>query len=115
MVRIIVSLLIITLSSTLSAVALEKTGAPQIQLDGGKRGVVTFPHQRHQSTLKDCLICHTLFPQKLGGIKRLKEEGKLVKKQVMTKHCINCHKATKKNGNKSGPTKCSKCHAKQKK
>ncbi|MGD8834415.1 MAG: cytochrome c3 family protein [Desulfobacteraceae bacterium] len=115
MVRIVVSLLVITLSGTLSAAVLEKTGAPQITLDGGKRGVVAFPHQRHQNTLKDCQICHTLFPQELGGIERLKQEGKLVKKQVMTKHCINCHKATKRSGNKSGPIKCSECHAKQEK
>ena len=115
MARTIVALLVILLSGTLSAVALEKTGAPLIKLDGGTRGLVSFPHDRHQSTLKDCQICHTLFPQEMGSIKRLKDEGKLIKKQVMTKHCIKCHKANKKRGDKSGPTTCAKCHAKAKK
>ncbi len=115
MIRIIISFLIITLSCALSAMALEKTGPPLIKLDGGSRGIVKFPHDQHQDTLKDCKVCHTLFPKELGGIKRLKEEGKLAKKQVMNKHCINCHKATKKRGEDTGPTTCSRCHAKAKK
>lgn len=110
--RIIITMVAIALCGALSAMALEKQGAAQIQLDGGNRGGVPFPHHQHQSTLKDCQACHALFPQEQGGIERLKKEGKLVKKQVMNKHCIKCHKATKKNGAKSGPTTCSKCHIK---
>jgi hypothetical protein len=115
MIKIVVSLSVIALSGTLSALALEKTGAPVIKLDGGARGSVSFPHERHQRTLQDCRICHTLFPQELGSIKRLKDNGKLEKKHVMKKHCINCHKTTKKRGEKTGPTTCAKCHAKAEK
>lgn len=95
------------------AVAMENKGAEQITMEGGSRGIVPFPHHRHQNVLGDCQVCHTLFPQEKGGIERLKKEGKLVKKQVMNKHCIKCHKAQKRMGNPSGPSTCSKCHVKK--
>lgn len=114
MVRIFVVVLIVMLSGVFSVMALENKGASEIMLNkDGSRGVVAFPHYLHQNTLKDCQICHTLFPREQGGIERLKKAGELVKKQVMNKHCIKCHKATRKAGNKSGPTKCSKCHVKE--
>lgn len=113
MVRIFVVVLIVMLSGVFGVMALENKGASEIMLKGGSRGVVRFPHHLHQNTLKDCQICHALFPQEQGGIERLKKTGELVKKQVMNKHCINCHKATQKAGNRSGPTKCSKCHLKE--
>ena len=112
--KIILVALTMTLCGVFSAVALENQGAAQIPLEGGSRGVVPFPHHQHQNVLKDCQACHTLFPQEQGGIERLKKEGKLVKKQVMNKHCIKCHRATKKSGAKSGPTTCAKCHVKDK-
>lgn len=112
--KIIFVALTMMLCAVFSAVALENQGAAQISLDGGSRGVVLFPHHRHQTVLNDCQACHTLFPQEQGGIIRLKKEGKLVKKQVMNKHCIKCHKAIKRTGAKSGPTTCSKCHMKKK-
>lgn len=112
--KIVCVALVMTLCGVLSAIAVENQGAAKINIDGGSRGMVKFPHHLHQNTLKDCQICHTLFPQEQGGIKRLKAEGKLVKKQVMNKHCIKCHKARKKAGDKSGPTTCSKCHIKKK-
>ena len=96
-----------------SAVAMENRGAEKIAIDGGSRGIVPFPHHRHQNVLGDCQVCHILFPQEKGGIKRLKKEGKLIKKQVMNKHCIKCHKDQKKMGNPSGPSTCSKCHQKK--
>jgi len=114
MVRIIVAVLVLGLLGAAGVMAIENKGAAQITLDGGSRGVVLFPHHRHQNALNDCKICHTLFPQEQGGIARLKQDGKLVKKQVMNKHCIKCHKAKKKDGIKTGPTTCSKCHIKAK-
>jgi hypothetical protein len=110
-----VSLMVALISSGVwTALAVENGGAAQLLLDGGNRGTVAFPHHRHQNVLQDCMICHALFPQEAGIIARLKQEGKLVKKQVMTKHCIRCHKERKRQGNTSGPTKCSNCHLKKK-
>jgi hypothetical protein len=94
--------------------AVQNGGAEQIALKGGRRGAVPFPHHRHQNALGDCAICHSLFPQELGGIERLKAEGKLVKQQVMKKHCIECHRALKRQGDRSGPTTCAKCHIRKK-
>ena len=115
MVRLIVAALVLALTGVLGAVVVENRGAEQISVDGGSRGVVPFPHHRHQNVLADCNVCHTLFPQEQGGIARLKEEGVLVKKQVMNKHCIKCHRDKKKAGDATGPTTCAKCHVKDKK
>lgn len=104
--------IVIVLVVAASAAAMANKGAEQIALEGGTRGVVPFPHHRHQSVLADCQVCHTLFPQERGGIERLKKEGKLVKKQVMNKHCISCHKTQKRMGKPSGPSTCSTCHQK---
>jgi hypothetical protein len=104
--------LVLALTGVLSAMAMANNGAEQIALDGGDRGVVPFPHHRHQSKLGDCDICHTLFPQEQGAIERLKKEGRLVAKQIMNKHCIKCHKAEMQAGHPAGPVTCSKCHAK---
>ena len=87
-------------------------GAKEIQLAGGSRGDVPFPHLGHQKKLGDCNVCHGLFPQAKGGIQKLIGEGKLKSKQVMNKHCIKCHKAEKRAGNPTGPTTCAKCHIK---
>ena len=97
-----------------TAFAVENGGAAQLLIDAGTKGSVSFPHHRHQNILQDCMICHALFPQEAGIIARLKQEGKLVKKQVMNKLCIHCHKERKRQGSTSGPTKCSKCHLKKK-
>ena len=87
-------------------------GADKIQLFGGKKGNIPFPHHKHQESLKDCNICHADFPQKAGSIEKLKAEGKLEKKQIMNKHCTACHKKMKREEKKTGPTTCSKCHQK---
>jgi hypothetical protein len=94
------------------AMAAEKKGAEQIDIDGGTRGKVPFPHHAHQNRLKDCSICHSVFPQESDALRKLKTSGALAPKQVMNKQCINCHRAEKKAGNESGPTTCSKCHLK---
>ena len=90
----------------------QNIGAEKITLDGGKRGKVAFPHRGHQDRLEDCNLCHQNFPQISGSIDDLKAKGSLKKKWVMTKMCIKCHKTKKKEGLKSGPTTCSKCHVK---
>ena len=94
------------------AVANQNPGAADISLEGGTRGNVPFPHQKHQDTLKDCSVCHDVFPQSPGAIEALKAEEKLKKKQVMNKLCTKCHKAEKKAGKPSGPTTCKTCHIK---
>jgi hypothetical protein len=92
----------------------QNKGAESIEIDGGTRGKVPFPHRQHQERIVDCKICHSVFPQKPGSIKELKAQGKLKKKYVMNKLCTKCHKEIKKAGRKTGPTKCSKCHIKTK-
>ena len=99
----------------LSGAAVENKGAAEIKLPGGTRGLVPFPHHQHQNKLVDCEICHSIFPQKAGIIKELKEQGKLEKKYVMNKLCTKCHKQKEKEGIKTGPTTCAKCHIKEEK
>jgi hypothetical protein len=94
------------------AVAAENKGAGQINIDGGSRGDVPFPHHAHQDRLNDCNICHSVFPQETEALRKLKDSGDLAPKHVMNKQCIKCHKAEKKAGNKNAPTTCSKCHVK---
>ena len=105
---------LIAVSSLNGLQAIENQGAENIELEGGKRGNVPFPHWRHQEKLGDCQICHSTFPQELGAIEDLKKQGKLKKKYVMNKHCTKCHKQKRKAGQQSGPTTCSKCHIKKK-
>jgi hypothetical protein len=100
-------------SVALSGAPVENKGAAEIKLPGGNRGPVSFPHHQHQDQLGDCDICHSVFPQKAGIIEALKAEGKLKKKHVMNKLCTKCHRQKKKEGIKSGPTTCVKCHMKE--
>jgi hypothetical protein len=92
----------------------QNMGAKEMQLAGGNRGEVPFPHFNHQNKLGDCNICHSQFPQAKGGIDKLKAEGQLKAKQVMNKLCIKCHKAEKRAGKPAGPTTCAKCHLRAK-
>jgi hypothetical protein len=87
-------------------------GAKEINLDGGVKGKIDFPHQVHQDALGDCSICHSMFPMKQGTIKDLIAQGILRKKKVMNKTCLKCHRAMKKTGKATGPVSCSKCHIK---
>ena len=106
--------IVIAASSVAFSVVDKNKGAANIEIDGGKKGKVPFPHRQHQERLVDCKICHSVFPKKPGSIKELKAQGKLKKKYVMNKLCTKCHKEIKKAGRKTGPTKCSKCHIKAK-
>ena len=103
---------IVLLLSTAVTAAVMETGPTDLLIDGGERGKVPFPHQRHQTILADCNTCHDLFPQRSGSIKELIEKNELGKKQVMNDHCIKCHRERKKAGEATGPTTCSKCHVK---
>jgi cytochrome c553 len=60
------------------------------------KGNVTFPHQKHQETLKDCTKCHS---SEAGGT----IEG--FGKDIAHKTCKGCHSESGK-----GPTSCSACH-----
>lgn len=87
-----------------------KQGADNITIFGGSRGKVPFPHAQHQARLKDCNICHSVFPQEVDAMRKMKEKGTLKSKQVMNLQCIKCHKADKKAGKPHGPVTCSTCH-----
>ena len=97
-----------------SSMATQNKGAENLELNGGNRGNVPFPHRQHQDQIGDCKICHSVFPQKTGSIEELKAKGTLKKKYVMNKLCTKCHKEKKRDGQKSGPTTCTKCHIKAK-
>ena len=101
-------------SPATSGVATQNRGAAEINLPGGTRGLVPFPHHRHQDKLGDCEICHSVFPQKAGIIGELKAQGKLKKMHVMNTLCIKCHRQKKIEGVKAGPTTCTKCHIREK-
>lgn len=90
--------------------AANSKGAKDIIIPAGKQGDVNFSHQKHQEFIRDCMLCHDLFPQQMGSIKDLIEKGTLKKKQVMTQQCLECHKAKKEAGEKAGPVSCSQCH-----
>ena len=95
--------------------AAQPTGAPNvtpnITIDGGNRGNVRFPHQKHIDALGDCNVCHELYPTTAGIIEKLKKQGELKKKAVMNSQCTKCHRKRKKAGEPAGPTTCSTCHA----
>ncbi len=81
----------------------------QIRLEAGDKKPVMVFHRLHQEALEDCNLCHNLFPQVGGSIKKLKAEGKLEKQQVM-KQCRRCHKNRATHGEKTGPIRCDGCH-----
>ena len=89
----------------ITGTAIENKGSSDIVLQGGKAGSISFPHHKHQNNLKDCNLCHNLFPQNSGSIDKLKTEGKLKIKEVMTQ-CQDCHRQ------KGGPKNCNGCHKK---
>lgn len=105
---------LIAASMTAVSGADQNKGSAEMNLAGGTRGKVPFPHHQHQAVLEDCNVCHSVFDQKAGIIEELKAQGKLKKKYVMNKLCTKCHKAKKKAGLKSGPTSCKHCHIKGK-
>ena len=111
-ILVLVLLIISTAAAYAQTIQTENRGAENIELYGGKSGPVPFPHLAHQEALKDCKICHELFPQEIGSIEKLKADGQLKKKQIMNKHCTKCHRQLKKEGQKTGPITCKACHIK---
>jgi hypothetical protein len=105
--------LVTTVALAPQVLGAQNMGAKELNLAGGSRGEVHFPHANHQKRL-DCKICHTLFPQTRGSIEKLKAEGRLKGKQVMNKLCLKCHRAEKRAGKRAGPTTCTKCHVRAK-
>ncbi len=105
-------LILIALLFAVSVFAGNENGAPEMKLDAGSKPGVYFPHQMHQTILKDCNACHDLFEKKPGVIQDSITQGKLKKKQVMNKKCVSCHKVKKRAGEDHGPTSCSACHKK---
>jgi len=89
----------------------QNKGAKDITIQGGVTGNVPFKHHLHQNSLKDCNVCHNLFPQTPGIILKLKSEGKLESKKVMNQ-CQKCHREKINAGVKSGPVTCKSCHIK---
>ena len=87
-------------------------GDAQINIHGGKKGDVPFPHHLHQDALGDCMVCHDLFAKEKAAIKKSVAMGALKKKQVMNKTCIKCHRKQKKAGKPFGPVSCNACHKK---
>ena len=79
-------------------------------LESGRLPATTFPHHLHQSVVKDCNVCHAMFPREQGAIQAMQEKGALEKKAVMN-HCMDCHKERKMAGEPSGPLSCTDCHA----
>ncbi len=84
-------------------------GAAKLNLPSGNKKSVDFPHKTHQDVLKDCTICHTIFPMEKGVILKNITNGSMKKKTVM-KQCQACHRKLAKQRKKAGPTSCSKCH-----
>jgi hypothetical protein len=87
-------------------------GPDNIDIFGGQSGKVPFSHVQHQDRIKDCNVCHSVFPQENKAIKKMKEQGSLKPKKVMNLQCIKCHKQEKKAGNPHGPVTCNTCHVK---
>ena len=87
-------------------------GSDKIDIFGGRSGNVPFPHAQHQDRIKDCNVCHSVFPQEAEAIKKMKEKGTLKPKKVMNLQCIKCHKEEKKAGKPYGPVTCKTCHVK---
>lgn len=111
-IGVILLLFILSTIAVAAAHGAKGNGPAELKINGGNKGDIDFPHRTHQETLKDCKICHTLFPKKNGAIDDLKAQNKLKKKKVMNALCISCHKKEKKAGRDHGPTKCSACHIK---
>lgn len=79
---------------------------------------VQFGHKKHADTLKDCKKCHHTYkegetPQKCGSCHT--KDSKVTAKTAYHNTCRNCHRDMKKAGHATGPTLCTKCHAKKKK
>ena len=75
-----------------------------------------FAHKAHADAIKDCNKCHHTWKE---GEKVKKctdchtKESEVTAKTAFHNTCKNCHRDLKKAGKATGPTICSKCHAKK--
>jgi hypothetical protein len=97
--------------STVFAEGKKNTG--KMMLHAGGSGEVPFDHSQHKTALKDCDLCHQLFPQEVGSIQETIKAGKLKPKQAMNTLCIACHREKANAGVKTGPVTCTRCHIKK--
>ena len=85
-------------------------------------GKVTFPHKKHNETLKiECLKCHHTWKQgeTTGNLcrecHRAATEGSTPSlKDASHKNCRGCHDEAKKVSKPTSPTGCAQCHVKAK-
>ena len=98
-------------------------------IDGAKKAKPAFfPHAKHQAVLQ-CASCH--HGKDADGKQVAYQEGQKIEtceschnskagmpskldtfKEAAHARCKACHKSMKKEGKKTGPTKCSACHKK---
>ena len=107
----LLAVVLVAIAVTLAPAAASR-GPESIEIYGGQSGKVPFPHAQHQNRIKDCNVCHSVFPQEAEAIRRMKEKGALKAKKVMNLQCIKCHKAEKQAGRPYGPVTCNSCHVK---
>ncbi len=77
-----------------------------------------FEHKKHVDTQKDCKKCHHNYKEGAKAQKCIgchKKDSKITAKKAFHNTCRNCHRKYKKEGKPTGPTLCTKCHAKKKK
>lgn len=77
---------------------------------------VQFAHKKHADTVKDCVKCHHTTkagekPQKC--VECHTKDSKVTAYKAFHDSCKGCHSALKKEGKATGPTICTKCHAKK--
>ena len=106
----------------ISTVAIAEKTPPEtvtLQMEGGKFGVVPFPHKTHVDAEKiDCAKCHhkdkdPKAPEKCMTChlaKEVKDNAPLAK-DAYHKNCQTCHKEEAAKGKKA-PVKCNECHKK---
>lgn len=92
----------------------DSANSGKMMLHGGSSGDVYFDHGHHQTVLKDCTLCHQVFPQETGSIQNMIKSGSLKPKQVMNTQCIACHREKQNAGVATGPVTCTRCHRKGK-
>lgn len=109
MKKIFLGFLLFLAAAMLCAAAEDNFGAARITIPAGKKPSVEFPHRTHQQVLKDCDLCHFLFPRESGSIVSMKDKGALKKMEVM-KNCLGCHKKLRDEGKHAGPVNCKGCH-----
>jgi hypothetical protein len=109
---IIIAVTIAVLGICAAMAAAANQGPAHIDIYGGQSGKVSFPHLQHQDRIKDCNVCHSVFPQETEAIRKMKEKGELKPKKVMNLQCIRCHKQEKRAGKPYGPVTCNTCHVK---